>query len=87
MALSGSGGRHVPHREVRGGLDGFVGDLDLVVLLVPLTDAHQDVDGLLEGRLLHHHRLEATLESGVPLDVLAVLVQGRRADALELAPG
>ena len=45
----------------------------------------QDVDRLLEGRLLDHDRLEAALEGGVALDVLAVLVERRRADALELA--
>ena len=45
----------------------------------------QDLDGLLEGRLLDHDRLEAALEGGVALDVLAVLVERRRADALELA--
>ena len=41
--------------------------------------------GLLERRLLDHDRLEAALEGGVALDVLAVLVERRRADALELA--
>ena len=60
---------------------------DLVVLLVALADAHQDLDGLLERRLLDHDRLEASLEGRVPLDVLAVLVERRRADALELAAG
>jgi hypothetical protein len=58
-----------------------------VVLLVPLADAHQDVDRLLERRLLDHDRLEAPLERGVALDVLAVLVERGRADALELAAG
>ena len=43
--------------------------------------------GLLERRLLDHDRLEAALEGGVALDVLAVLVERRRADALELAAG
>ena len=62
-------------------------DRDLVVLLVALADAHQDVDRLLERRLLDHDRLEAALEGGVALDVLAVLVERRRADALELAAG
>ena len=56
-----------------------------MVLLVALADAEQDVDRLLERRLLDHDRLEAALERGVPLDVLAVLVERRRADALELA--
>ena len=42
---------------------------------------------LLERRLLDHDRLEAALERGVALDVLAVLVERRGADALELAAG
>ena len=45
----------------------------------------QDVDRLLERRLLDHDRLEAALERRVALDVLAVLVERRRADALQLA--
>ena len=77
----------VADRQVGGGLDRLVGDGDLVVLLVALADAEQDVDRLLEGRLLDHDRLEAALEGGVALDVLAVLVEGRRADALQLAAG
>jgi hypothetical protein len=40
-----------------------------------------------ERRLLDHDRLEAALEGGVALDVLAVLVERRGADALELAAG
>jgi hypothetical protein len=58
-----------------------------VVLLVALANPHEDVDRLLERRLLDHDRLEAPLEGRVALDVLAVLVEGRRADALELAAG
>ena len=38
------------------------------------------------GRLLHHDRLEAPLQGRVTLDVLAVLVERRGADALEFAP-
>ena len=45
----------------------------------------QDVDGLLEGRLIDVDRLEAALQGGVLLDVLAVLVEGGRPDALDLA--
>ncbi len=56
-----------------------------MVLLVALPDSHEDVDGLLHRWLLDHDRLEASLEGSVPLDVLAVFVEGRRADALELA--
>ena len=43
------------------------------------------VDGLLERGLLDHHRLEAALERGVLLDVLAELVERGGADALQLA--
>ena len=75
----------VADREVRGGVHRVVGDLDLVVLLVALADALEDLDRLLERRLLDHDRLEAPLERRVLLDVLAVLVERRRADALELA--
>ena len=39
------------------------------------------------GRLAHVHRLEAALERGVLLDVLAVLVERGRADRAQLAPG
>ena len=77
----------VADRQVGRGLDRLIGDGDLVMLLVTLADAEQDVDRLLEGRLLDHDRLEAALEGGVALDVLAVLVEGRRADALQLAAG
>ena len=63
----------------------LVGDRDLVVLLVALADAHEDLDRLLERRLLDHDRLEPALERRVALDVLAVLVERRGADALQLA--
>ena len=75
----------VADRQVGGGLERLVGDLELVVLLVALADAVQDLDRLLERRLLDHDRLEAALQGGVPLDVLAVLVERGRADALQLA--
>ena len=77
----------VAARQVGCCFDRLVADGDLVVLLVPLADPHQDVDGLLERRLLDHDRLEAPFERRVTLDVLAVLVEGGRADALQLAAG
>ena len=58
-----------------------------MVLLVALVDALEDLDRLLDARLLDQDRLEAPLESGVALDVLAVLVERGRADALQLAAG
>ena len=64
-----------------------VGDPDAVVDLVPLAQAAQDADRLLDRRLVDEDRLEAPLERGVLLDVLAVLVERRRADGVQLAPG
>ena len=60
-------------------------DAHLVVLLVALAQAAQDRDGVLDRRLVDEHRLEAALQRGVLLDVLAVLVERGRADAVQLA--
>src|SRR6202035_5553612 len=55
------------------------------MLLVESLDAVQDGDRLDQRRLVDEDGLEAPLERGVLLDVLAVLVQGGGADALDLA--
>ena len=62
-----------------------VRDAHAVVDLVPLAQAAQDRDGLLDRRLVDVHRLEAALERRVLLDVLAVLVERGRADRVQLA--
>ncbi len=64
-----------------------IGDADAVVDLVALAQAAQDRDRLLDRRLVDEDRLEAALERGVLLDVLAVLVERRRADRVQLAAG
>ncbi len=53
--------------------------------LVFLLQAAQDGDGRLHRRLVHQHFLEAALERGILLDVLAVFVERGRADAVQLA--
>ena len=55
-----------------------------MVHLVALLQPAQDRDGVLDARLLHEHRLEAALERGVLLDVLAVLVERGGADRAQL---
>jgi len=55
------------------------------VLFVAAPNALEDFDGLLDARLGDHDRLKAALEGGVLFDVLAVVVEGGGADALELA--
>ena len=67
-------------RDERGVLD-----LHLVVDLVLVLQAAQDRDRVLHRGLADHDGLEAALERGVLLDVLAVLVERRRADAAQLA--
>ena len=62
-------------------------DLHAVEHLEPLAQPAQDRDGVLDRRLVDEHRLEAALQRGVLLDVLAVLVEGGRADHVQLAAG
>src|SRR5207249_3390598 len=58
-----------------------------VMRLVRVLEAAQDRDRVGDRRLTDEDRLEAPLEGGVLLDVLAVLVERRRTDAAELAAG
>ena len=60
-------------------------DAHAVVHLVALLEAAEDGDRVLHRRLTDEHLLEATLERGVLLDVLAVLVERRGADQAQLA--
>ena len=71
--------------EHRGGDERGVADADAVVRLVALLEPAQDRDRVRDGRLADEDRLEAPLERGVLLDVLAVLVERRRADRAQLA--
>ena len=71
-------------RKDGGGHQRGILDADVVVRLVPLLEAAQDGDGILDARLIDHDGLEAALERRVLLDVLAVLIQRRRADGAQL---
>ena len=71
--------------ERRGGGERVVGDLAAVVRLVAVAQAAQDLDRVVDRRLLDADLLEAPLERRVALEVLAVLVERRRADRLQLA--
>ncbi len=53
--------------------------------LVLLLEAAQDRNRILDARLIDEDRLEAPLERRVLLDVLAILVERRRADHVQLA--
>jgi hypothetical protein len=56
-----------------------------VVNLVAFAQAAQNRDRVLDRRLVHHHRLEATLERGILLDVLPVFVDRGGANGVQLA--
>jgi hypothetical protein len=73
--------------ELGGDLECLVGVDGLVVVLVLDADALEDGDGVLDGGRLDLHVLEAAVEGGVLLDVLAVLVERGGADAVQLAAG
>src|SRR5215210_293568 len=79
--------RDVAVRELGRGLERLVGDADAVVLLVAVAEPLQDLDGVVLGGLVHADLLEAALERGVALEVLAVFVERGRANRLELATG
>ena len=72
-------------REHGRGDERGVPDLHAVVRLVALLEPAQDRDRVRDRRLADEDRLEAPLERGVLLDVLAVLVERRRADRAQLA--
>ena len=72
-------------REVDAGLQRLVRVADAVVGLVLVAQALHDLEALVAARRLDDDRLEAALEGAVLLDVLAVLVERGRADALDLA--
>ena len=67
------------------GDDRRIGDLDAVMHLVALLEAAQDRDRVFNAGLIDQHLLEAPLERLVLLDVLAVLIERRGADAMQLA--
>ncbi len=72
-------------RQFGRGDDGRVGDVDAMVHFVFFLQAAQDGDGRFHARLVHQDFLEAALQRGILLDVLAVFVQGGGADAVQFA--
>ena len=77
--------RDVALGEPRSDLQDLVGDDHPVVVLVALPQALEDIDRLVDRGWVDDHRLEAPLQGSVLLDVLAVFVESRCANALELA--
>ena len=78
--------RDIASRVVGRGLQGLVTDLQVVVLLVLIANAAQDLDGLLRVRFFHKDRLEAAFQRGIAFDVFAIFIQGGGSDNLDLPP-
>ena len=72
-------------RQLDRGADRLVGVADLVVLLVVRLQAAQDLDAVLERRLVHVDLLEAADQRAVLLEVVAEFLVGGRADAAQVA--
>src|SRR4029453_4283897 len=69
----------------RRGPQRLVRDLAPVMRLVAVAQAAQDLDGVVDRRLVDADLLETPLECGIALQVLAVLVARGGADRLQLA--
>ena len=67
------------------GDNGRVLDAHAVMQFVAILQAAQDGDGVFDRRLGDQYRLEAALERGVLLDVLAIFVEGGGADGAQFA--
>src|ERR687895_224610 len=68
-------------------LQRLVRDVDLVVRLIAVLEPLEDLDRLLDRRLVDRDLLEEALQRAVALEVLAVLVERGGADGLQLAAG
>ena len=62
-----------------------IGDAHAVMQLVFLLQAAQDGDRVFDGRLGDEDGLEAARKRRVFLDVLAIFIERRRADAMQFA--
>ena len=64
-----------------------IADTHTMVHFKAFLQAAQDGDGVLDARLVDHDGLEPALKGGILLDVLAVLINGCCADAVQFASG
>ncbi|MNC12095.1 hypothetical protein D3C75_598080 [compost metagenome] len=73
--------------ELHGLNNGFVRNFYPVMGFITVAESVQNLHSLLRCRLIHSNGLEASLQSGVLLNVFAVFIQRGGADALQLAAG
>src|SRR4029453_3282359 len=79
--------RDVAVGQYGGRYEGGIFYTNAVVNFIALLQTAQDRDGILDRRLVYQDDLEAALERCVLFYVLAVLIEGRGAYAVEFTPG
>ena len=77
--------RNVAVRKRRRGNQRTVVNLHSVIHFVTLFESAEDGYRVLDRRFVHHNGLETAFQRGVLFDILAVLVQRGRADAVQFA--
>ena len=75
----------IPMGQRRSGDDGGILNFHAVIHLIALLQTAQNGDGVLHGRLLHQNRLKPSFECGILFDILAIFVERRRTDTVQLA--
>ena len=73
--------------ELHAGLDGLVGVVHAVVLLIFSFDVVENLDGFFRRGGFEQNLLEAAFQCTVFFDILAVLIERGGADALHLSSG
>ena len=58
----------------------------MVMLLVALLNSLQNLQRFVYRGLLYQNRLEAALQGGISLHILAVVIKGGGANALQFSP-
>src|SRR5947209_20627393 len=81
--------RHIAVRDIAAchlgrSFDRLVGNRQSMVRLIAFADTLENINSLLDRRLTDNNFLEAALQGRITLDVLAVLIESGRADALQL---
>ena len=75
----------VAMRQRRRSDDGGIGNFDSVVKLVAFFEATQNRDRVRDGRLFNQNLLEPPLQCGIFLQVLTILIESRRPNAVQVA--
>ena len=72
--------------QLDGGIQGFVRQHHVMMIFIAAAQSLEDLKSFLGTGLIHFHGLEAAGECGILLNVLAIISQRGRADALQFSP-